>query len=312
MVKTSNPEGGLSNSDAAPEPGEAPASPEEALRRKELAGFLRSRRTRLAPEAHGLTTAGHRRTKGLRREEVAKLLAVSPSWYTKLEQGLAVSPSPRLLARLADVLFLSPLERSELMRLGLPKSGVGARHQSNEMLPTVQALIDSIAFSPAFVLDPRTDYIASNIAARALFGDFESFPGGYRNQLLSLFLNENTRRHLPNWDESARQQVAMFRAVFARNIHDQSVRELVDTLLAKSPEFRALWAQHELPSQSTRMLDYRHKEGVSLKLSHYTFFADLDGNYRVEVFHPADAFSKSYLSDLVTRKILRDAERAAE
>ncbi len=308
MFKRSDPKGGPSGA----EPGEAPASPEDALRRKELAGFLRTRRTRLAPEAHGLTAAGRRRTKGLRREEVAKLLAVSPSWYTKLEQGLAVSPSPRLLAKLAEVLFLSPLERSELLRLGLPKAGAATHGAADEMLPAVQVLIDSITLSPAFVLNPRTDYVASNTAARALFGDFESFYGGSRNQLLSLFLNENTRRHLPNWDESARQQVAMFRAVFARNIHDPGVRELVDTLRAKSAEFRALWERHELPSQSTRMLDYQHKEGVALKLSHYTFFADLDGNYRVEVFHPADAFSKTYLADLVAKKIAQDSGRAAE
>jgi transcriptional regulator with XRE-family HTH domain len=294
------------------ESGEAPASPEDSLRRKELAGFLRTRRTRLAPEAHGLSTAGRRRTKGLRREEVARLLGVSPSWYTKLEQGLAASPSPRLLAKLADVLFLSPLERSELLRLGLPKASEGVRAASDEILPEVQVLIDSITLSPAFVLNPRTDYVASNIAARALFGDFESFYGGLRNQLLSLFLNENTRRHLSNWEESARRQVAMFRAAFARNIHDPSVRELVDSLLAQSAEFRTLWERHELPSQASRMLDYQATDGVALKLINYTFFADLDGNYRVEVFHPADAFTRSYLKDVVAKKIADDAARAAE
>lgn len=294
------------------ETGEAPISPEDALRRKELAGFLRTRRTRLTPEAHGLAMSSRRRTKGLRREEVAQLLDVSPSWYTKLEQGLAVSPSPRLLGKLAEVLFLSPLERSELLRLGLPKTSAAARAVTHENLAAVQVLIDSITLSPAFVLNPRADYVGSNIAARALFGDFESFPGGYRNQLQSLFLNENTRRHLPNWDESARQQVAMFRAVFARNMHDSSVRDLVDTLLTQSAEFRALWAQHELPSQASRMLNYQFAEGVTLTLSHYTFFADLDGNYRVEVFHPADAFSRTYLADLVTKKIAQDAGRAAE
>jgi hypothetical protein len=30
------------------------------------------------------------------------------------------------------------------------------------------------------------------------------------------------------------------------------------------------------------------------------------------VFHPADAFSKSYLADLVSLKIAQDAERTAE
>ncbi|PSC80592.1 hypothetical protein C7D73_29965, partial [Klebsiella pneumoniae] len=31
--------------------------------------------------------AGRRRTPGLRREEVAQLASISPTWYTWLEQG---------------------------------------------------------------------------------------------------------------------------------------------------------------------------------------------------------------------------------
>ena len=42
---------GVSKEGADLESGEAPASPEDVVRRKELAGFLRTRRTRLAPEA---------------------------------------------------------------------------------------------------------------------------------------------------------------------------------------------------------------------------------------------------------------------
>src|SRR5262249_23672279 len=47
-----------------------------ALRRRELAGFLRSRRERIAPELVGLPPASRRRTPGLRREEVATLAGV--------------------------------------------------------------------------------------------------------------------------------------------------------------------------------------------------------------------------------------------
>ena len=42
-----------------------------------------------------------RRTPGLRREEVALLTNVSPSWYTWLEQGRGGTPSTDVLDRLA-------------------------------------------------------------------------------------------------------------------------------------------------------------------------------------------------------------------
>src|SRR5918996_1204112 len=45
----------------------------DAIRRRELAAFLRSRRERLTPSQVGLPITGRRRTPGLRREEVAQL-----------------------------------------------------------------------------------------------------------------------------------------------------------------------------------------------------------------------------------------------
>ncbi|NUS04900.1 MAG: helix-turn-helix transcriptional regulator, partial [Nonomuraea sp.] len=52
-----------------------------------LGDFLRSRRGRLRPEDLGITSYGPRRVPGLRREELAQLAGVSPTYYTRLEQG---------------------------------------------------------------------------------------------------------------------------------------------------------------------------------------------------------------------------------
>ncbi|SFR88749.1 helix-turn-helix transcriptional regulator [Sphingomonas jatrophae] len=256
-------------------------------RRRELASFLRARRTGVSPEAFGIEPGRQRRTTGLRREEVAQLLGVSPSWYTKLEQGLDVTASPRLLVRIADVLCLSAMERAQLLRLGSEETPTSTA-PAGEVLPPVQMIIDAMSYSPAFVLTPRADYIASNAAAVALFGDFKTFAGPESNQLLSLFLDENTRRSLPDWRESARQQVAMFRTAFARNIHDPGFHALIERLLAESDYFRELWARYELPSGSSREVQYRPGGAVPLTFRHFTFFADLDGQFRVEVFSPID------------------------
>src|SRR5579864_8034358 len=100
-----------------------------ATRRREAGGFLRSRRERLTPTEAGLPNGFRRRTPGLRREEVAMLAGVGTTWYTWLEQGRDVRPSPEVLAALADALRLDPSERRHLFVLNdrtappLPRAG---------------------------------------------------------------------------------------------------------------------------------------------------------------------------------------------
>ena len=89
-----------------------------SVRRDELRAFLRSRRARLSPADVGLPdSGGRRRTPGLRREELAALAGVGVSWYTWLEQGRDINPSPEVLDALARALRLDPAERKTLFAL---------------------------------------------------------------------------------------------------------------------------------------------------------------------------------------------------
>ena len=47
-----------------------------------LAEFIRARREAVTPAMAGLPGGGRRRTPGLRREELAQLCDVSPTWLT--------------------------------------------------------------------------------------------------------------------------------------------------------------------------------------------------------------------------------------
>src|SRR5437588_2620176 len=89
----------------------------DAVRRGELAAFLRSRRERITPEQVGLPPGGRRRTPGLRREEVAQLAGVGVTWYTWLEQGRDIHASDQVLAAIAATLQLDPYERAHLYTL---------------------------------------------------------------------------------------------------------------------------------------------------------------------------------------------------
>jgi len=90
-----------------------------AENRRELARFLRTRRERITPAQVGLPANTRRRIRGLRREEVAVLAGLSPTWYTYLEQARDIRPSPEVLNSLADVLQLDEDERQYLHQLAL-------------------------------------------------------------------------------------------------------------------------------------------------------------------------------------------------
>src|SRR4051812_41071540 len=131
------------------------------VRRRELAGFLRSRRERITPDQVGLPQAGRRRTPGLRREEVAQLSGVGVTWYTWLEQARNITASAQVVDALARALRLDPDERRHLRRLaGL--STVTDRTQIDDVLPRLQRLVDAAAPNIASIYDLHLDYVVWN------------------------------------------------------------------------------------------------------------------------------------------------------
>src|SRR6185437_11944471 len=69
-----------------------------------LGEFLRARREQTRPEDAGLAGTGHRRTPGLRREEVAMLAGISTDYYLRLEQGRDRTPSVAVVEAIGRVL----------------------------------------------------------------------------------------------------------------------------------------------------------------------------------------------------------------
>src|SRR5262245_44933541 len=98
------------------------------LRRREMGAFLRSRRERIRPEQVGLHPMRRRRTPGLRREEVAQLAGVGVTWYTWLEQGRDINPSPQVLHAVARTLQFDAHEHAHLLTL----AGIATTTITNE------------------------------------------------------------------------------------------------------------------------------------------------------------------------------------
>ncbi|MEW2140118.1 helix-turn-helix transcriptional regulator [Streptomyces sp. NPDC005409] len=215
------------------------------VHRPELSDFLRNRRGRITPAQAGLPSSGRRRTPGLRREEVAVLAGVGPSWYQWLEQGRDIAVSPQVLDSVARVLRLDDTERRHLYALAgvnppLPDAAPGTAYCEG-----LQRLIEAWEPRPATMLDRHWNHVAWNESARLALG----LPGADRNCLVGFFRHQGLRPgggRARSWQQIAPAVVAAFRASAAERSDDEGFREVITELLRTSPEFAELWARQDV------------------------------------------------------------------
>jgi transcription regulator MmyB-like protein/helix-turn-helix protein len=270
---------------------------ELAVRRNELAGFLRSRRERIAPEQVGLPPAARRRTPGLRREEVATLAGVGVTWYTWLEQGRDINASPQVLDAVARSLLLDPHERAHLYRLAdMPDaSGQG---ECAALPPTIQLLLDSLSPFPACVRNARYDILAWNRPFDQLIGPLGDLPFEDRNSLWRMFTVPECRAATLDWEEGTRRMVAEYRAAMADHVAEPAWKCLVTRLMKASPEFVKLWERHEVASPENLTKRYLHPEVGLLRLNYTHLWLGQRLGTRMTTYTPADAQTHERLVEL--------------
>lgn len=219
----------------------------------ELADFLRTRRGGLSPEDVGLPDGQRRRTRGLRREEVALLASISATYYTYLEQGREVRPSREVLDSLARALKLDAGERAHLHELvhRTPPPRDREASVTSALAPGLAALVDRLDPFPTYVKDHRWEVLAANRGARALFGEWSAPAGKPRNMLLWMLLDPAAREVFPDWEDEARAMVARFRMATARRPRDSETLELVELLSRDAPEFARWWKRHDVLTQGS-------------------------------------------------------------
>jgi transcriptional regulator with XRE-family HTH domain len=278
-----------------------PAPGRDALvRRKELAGFLRSRRERIAPEQVGLPPAARRRTPGLRREEVATLAGVGVTWYTWLEQGRDINASPQVLNAVARTLLLDQHERDHLFRLADVPDGDGPGDCA-ALPPTAQLLLDQLEPFPACIRNARYDLLAYNRAFDQLMGPLASLPFEERNSLWRMFTSERCRSATLDWEEGTRRMVAEYRAAQAAPLAAPARKWQVSRLTKASPEFAALWERHEVAGPENLTKRYLHPEVGLLKLNYTHLWLGQRLGTRMTTYTPADGQTRERLLELHRR-----------
>jgi transcriptional regulator with XRE-family HTH domain len=215
--------------------------------RSALAGFLRHRREELRPEDVGLPAGARRRTRGLRREEVAALASMSTDYYTRLEQQRGPQPSEQMLTALARALRLTGDQRDYLFRVagrGAPARVPAAAH----VAPALLRVLDRLDDTPALILSSLGETLVQNRMAEALFGDKSRYTGLARSDIYRWFTDPAERLRYPeeDRDRQSRAQVANLRAAYGSMGPKSRAGELVRALAKASPEFAGLWERHEV------------------------------------------------------------------
>ncbi|MBD0421154.1 helix-turn-helix domain-containing protein [Streptomyces sp. TRM S81-3] len=256
-------------------------------RRAELSEFLRTRRARLKPQDVGLPAYGrHRRVPGLRREELAQLAGMSVAYYTRLEQGNGRNVSAEVLDAIARALRLSDAEHAHLMHLAKPtRTRKRSAPRPQQVRVALLQLLESIETVPAYVAGRRTDILAWNRTAAALFGDWGRLPAQERNWARLVFLDPQSRELFVDWDQKASDIVSFLRMDAGRHPDDPQLSALVGELSVKSEEFRRLWATHDVKEKTYGVKRMRHPLVGDLTLSFETFRMVDDEDQSLITYH---------------------------
>ncbi|MET9493329.1 helix-turn-helix transcriptional regulator [Streptomyces sp. NPDC006552] len=256
--------------------------------RAELSEFLRTRRARLKPEDVGIASIGrHRRVPGLRREELAQLAGVSVAYYTRLEQGNGRNVSAEVLDAIARALRLSETEHAHLTHLAKPRPQRRRYRAPKRQQPRValQHLVDSMEGVPAYIGGARSDILAWNRMAAALFGDWGAMPAGERNWARLTFLNPDYRELFRDWEQKASDMVSYLRLYAGQHPDDPELSALVGELSVKSEEFRTLWATHDVKEKGHGVKRMRHPLVGELTLAYETLHLPDDDGQFLSVYH---------------------------
>ncbi|APE15142.1 helix-turn-helix transcriptional regulator [Mycolicibacterium pallens] len=219
--------------------------------RADIREFLSSRRARITPEQAGLPAyGGHRRVKGLRREEVALLARISVDYYVRMERGSLAGSSDGVLEALASALRLDEAERDHLFHLARQSGApTGARRPrpTGVLRSTLQQVLDAISDAPAWICNGRYDVLATNSLARALFSPVLSDPRRPANTARFVYLDpEAAEAFFVDYDHIAGDVAAKLRMEAGRNPHDEGLIALVGELSTRSELFRQRWASQDV------------------------------------------------------------------
>ncbi|MDQ0990814.1 helix-turn-helix transcriptional regulator [Streptomyces sp. V3I7] len=275
-----------------------PATRGAAIRRHELAAFLRSRRERITPEQVGLPRGSRRRTPGLRREEVAHLSAVGVTWYTWLEQARDIQVSVQVLDALARTLMLDPSERVHLFQLAAATDPTPAA-SCPSLTPALREMLDRLEPVPACVQNSRYDILVYNRTYARLFGDLDAIPPEDRNCVFLVHTHPDWQAAIVHLDEVMRVMAARLRASMAGHLGEPAWKMLLKRLKSASPEFRENWDRYEVVGMRSRTKEFLNPYVGHLTVEHTDLWLGPQHGPRMLTYTPKNEETRERLEKLL-------------
>ncbi|WP_165063193.1 helix-turn-helix transcriptional regulator [Marisediminicola senii] len=249
-----------------------------------LATFLLRRRESLQPEDVGLSRGQRRRTRGLRREEVAALSHMSTDYYARLERGTGPHPSEQMVASIAQGLHLTLAERDHLFRLAghnPPARGTATDHVS----PGLLRILDRLDDTPAEIITELGETLRQTPLGVALTGDASLRTGAARSIGYRWFTDAAAREVYPPADRPvmSRLYASGLREIVTLRGPESRAAQLAARISAESDEFRALWAEHEVGLRPPTTKHFLHPSVGPLELECQTLL-DPEQSHRLLVY----------------------------
>lgn len=306
---------------------------------RELGLFLRLRRERLSPVELDLPRgARHRRTPGLRREEVADLAGLSVDYVVRIEQGRGRQPSVDVLEAYADALRLTDDERDYVFDLaghrtgrrrsaagrtddrrgGDPTPSVGGPIGSGDgdaedVDGTARRLIEDLSPLPAMLVNHRFEILVWNPEMAGMMAtDFAELPPSERNSLWIGFGLPWLRDFYVDRERVVRACIADLRAAWAAYPDDAGIADLVERLSMTDDEFARLWKMRDVRVNANGRKRLRHPEVGRLTIDYESWAPLRTPDRRLVVYRPADAESEHALEALRTGGVVGSVSRGRE
>jgi hypothetical protein len=237
---------------------------------------------------------------------VAQLAGVSLEWYTWLEQGRDIHVSVQLLESLARVLQLDANERVHLFLLALCQPPPVETFSPPTISPTMRQFLNQLGTIPTCAVDPRLNVVAWNAACRVVFGDYTTMSERELNLIWNLFTSPLMVRGSEKWEKIARVFLAQFRAEYGRFINDPWWATQIAELSRISPEFRELWACHDVQSVSEGRKTMHHPLVGELTFDFLWFQTVDSSDLRLLIHTPS---SNSGTAEKIERLLALEADR---
>lgn len=200
------------------------------------------------------------------------LAGISVEYYTRLERGNLSGASEGVLEALASALRLDDAERAHLFDLARAANATPSTRRlpapQRIVRPGVQRVLDAMTGAPAWVRNGRSDFLAANRLGYALYSPLFDEPLRPANTARFAFLSPRANEFYVDWENTAKDMVAILRAEAGRNPYDRGLTDLIGELSTRSDPFRTWWATHDVRFHRTGLKQLHHPVAGQLDLTY--------------------------------------------